>query len=336
MKIIDVPFSYEAVVRHKRKRNTSRHVYVATVPVEIAELTDAQAPIALRYQDYNYGEGDPVEMRWFEGHLWAQKTVSNDDGEDVPANFDWLLEVNQEFDQHGNPLKAHDSPRTGATTSRIEDDVDIQEVHVSGRESIEAKIRDLASEIVLIGGTIWERSKEPYLHLSTSGGYAWVNVAKPWQKHAERLSFRLDQMGIIKQACAQDLRGIDTITGPVIEILIPDALKKPCDEMALLVSAGNILDDMKKAIATQDVEFFIAYRDLREAVAAAERQLELNQAVDVAPLATAMRNGMSACNPGPDGEGGVCSTYMIRSAEAALSRIELSGAERSLSDIPSL
>ncbi|AOG02828.1 hypothetical protein [Bosea sp. RAC05] len=336
MKIIDVPFSYEAVVRHKRKRNTSRHVYVATVPVEIAELTDAQAPIALRYQDHNYGEGDPVEMRWFEGHLWAQKMISTDDDTKIPADFGWLLGVNREFDQYGNPLSSHDCPKTGATTARIEDDVDIQEVHVSGRESIEAKIRDLAAEIVLIGGTLWERSKEPYLYLTTSGGYAWINVAKPFQQQAERLSFRLDQLGIIKQACAHDLRGIETITGPIVEILIPDALKKPCDEVALLASARNILDDMKKAIATQDVEFFIAYRDLREAMAAAERQLELNQAVDVTPLATAMRNGMSACNPGPDGEDGVCSTYMIRSAEAALSRIELSGAERSLSDIPSL
>ncbi len=334
MKIIDVPFSYEAIVRHKRKRNTSRHVYVATVPIEIPDLTDAQAPIALRYQDHNYGDGDPVEMRWFQGQLWAQKTVSDDDDKTVPADFDWLLKVNQEAGQSANPLKAHDSPRTGATTARIEDDVDIQEVHVSGREAIEAKIRELASEIVLIGGTIWESSKEPYLHLSTSGGYAWINVSRPWQEHAKRLSFRLDQLGIIKQACAQDLRGIETVTGPVVEILIPDALKKPCDEEALLEAARDILSDMKKAIATENVEYFIAYRDLREAVKTAERGLDLGQTFDPAPLAKTMREGMTASNPGADGEDGICSTYMIRSAMAALTRIELSGAERSLAEIP--
>ena len=277
--IIDVPYFYEAEVRRPRKQKAEEVTYRASVPVEVREITAAEAPLAIRCEDPNGPIMDKgvKEYRWFEDDLWSAYRPS--DGSGMPrAGRDaaWLLSVNEEPNTYNNPLGGGAKSPYRYTAVPMSEDLAIAEVRKDGSEAVAAGIRHRADGIVPVDGMIWHRAVEPVLTFNQATdrggprGYVWVRAGAT--NEAPHTVFRIDEGHTIQKATPEiygdyEPEFLPELKIPYVEVLIPEAVRYRATERALAEAGQMVIDEMKKHVVDQEVDYFVAFANLRKATA---------------------------------------------------------------------
>jgi len=333
--ILNVDFIYEAVVLRGRKRTPDDVSLVSTQPVEVREVEAAAAPVALRTrEDRPGGGGGTREYRLFEGGLWV---VHKDDEGKAPANAAWLARQAGSIADapygYGHPFAATTSHR-GGVLGRPGEVPDLRLLR-SDHDDRAAAVREAAAGILLVDGLVHRPAPEPVYEfvdehrfsLLYVRGYTAPGKGRPLNYGISH--FRADERAHMLAAFGdQGTRAADMAD---IEVLIPEAVRAPLPEQALLVAARVMRDDLARMVLERDAAFFGVYADLRDAMRAMEAGLAESERggppCETEALAAALGTAVSVVlAEDPDARRRLC----VEWASAALARHE----ERQFASIP--
>lgn len=284
--LLHITYVYEAEVVAHRKRNPETRAYIDTRTVEVPEVSEADLPVAFKWKsDRSYREdaGVPREVRWTPEHgLWEERTeiertrgsdevtVTRFDAEWLRRQADATSEENREGwrpgstfalypDSHGN----HDVREM----VRIGDDTGIRSVRSSTADSrwgeVEAKVRGM----LLMDGKVMRRAVEPVYEVSGSGSifdrdtrrFLRIEPAPSIGSDEGLDHYRADEVEHMLASHTFHPRRDEAI-----QVLIPDAVRAPLPEMALMEVAKTIVERLEDKLKENDRAFFDAFADVRD------------------------------------------------------------------------
>ncbi len=320
--LLHITYVYEAEVIAHRKRNPETREYVEKRSLEIPEVSEADLPVAFRWvsgRPHREDAGLTREIRWSESHgLWEERTEvlrNRRNGEVAVTHFDaeWLkrqCDATLEENSHGydaggtfglfpNSRRSRDA----GTLTRIEDDAGIRSVRRSTADERWGEIRSRAYGMLLMDGRLMRRGREPVYEASGPTSIFETDERRflriepaPGLGGGEGLDhYRADEvehmLGSLSFRPGQDER---------IEVLIPEAVRAPLPEMALMDVAVTVLNQLDDRLKDHDRAFFDAYADVRDILRTfrkdAERAYEAGEGMpDGAPLVGALQAALPAC-----------------------------------------
>jgi hypothetical protein len=242
------------------------------VSVDLPEAADDEAPVAIRYRCFDHREGDwkaPVELRWKDGALWELE--SGRDVEDGPMGIaEFQRRCADPEDGAMKPGSVFDFTRRAA--ARLEDDRDMRAVEASERDERASVVRAKAQELLVVDGELWRRAVEPRLVVArewscVGGRDAKVCNVETWATYDLNAGrrFRMDQLDGIGELNG-DCAGISN--PPQVEVLVPEAVSFPADEICLVENGLSLLERMKRHALEESADYLAAFVALRDGLAA--------------------------------------------------------------------
>lgn len=274
--ILEAVFTYNAEVMAPRKRTAKPRILSGSMPVEIAEITAGQAPVALRTAT----EAGKREYLWDGERLLT--AVEKGPSARIEDHTDHRTLTRESA--LGDPLRLQAGYSRHKDAPFPQDDPMVARIVKSNIDERKRQVAAAAARFVLVGGVLHEEAPEPVYcvanHANIFEPRNWVleldsmkDVADCGMRH-----FRADERetALASQETVED-------DGSLIEVLVPEACRAPMPEAALLVVAREVIDEMKDGVLEGSVAFFEAYakvRDcassLREAIALGHRNERLS------------------------------------------------------------
>ena len=265
---LDVTLCYVASVLAARQRTPRPRAFSERMTVEVREVGLPDLPVAMRW-DVASGAGgarSAREVRWDGEALWQRL---GEGGRAGPQDVAWLL---ARVD-HRDPVVvggAQDplSLRTqyidhGTRAPFMAADPTVVRVSHTYLPERRAEVEAAAASLLLVDGALYERAVEPVLVVRRGGlvGKSWVRVVQMGDvlENGNDL-WRADETA--HMSATQDLE--DGWERDAIEVLLPEAVRAPLPESALLRAGKATLDDMAKAVLERDAGFFSAYAAVRD------------------------------------------------------------------------
>lgn len=189
---IKVPVSYSALVHKKRFKNPSREHFFEWAHIEVTELDDYEAPVAVEWFDtvpdeleqyharlkWGAAPRDGIcQTRWFNNDHWwpipQEKTESEDRrttyAENLTAESLERLCNNAEFGY--NPLISSsqfmkEMPLDTDFKGKPLIPSDYKEVLESDREAKIAELLDKLNDLIIVDGKVWQRGEPPVAYIN--------------------------------------------------------------------------------------------------------------------------------------------------------------------------
>ena len=290
--ILNVPFTFDAAVIRGKKRLAERAAWRSSIDVRVADVSGADAPVALRFEIDHSDEGPaPVmEMRWFEGAHYAPFTDGEPTGHKA---VNWL--VSHLADPcHNFPLSPKelgaDWAKEGIERSS---ETDVREIVSIEQESkIAEGIAKAAKDILIVDGLLWKTHPEPYFWFQAPNRneLSWVAIKVGYPPATgTRFAFRLDEAPFLLAQVPDLKNGSERVTKmPDVEVLIPECLNERFAERLLNETVKSALKSMARELPKADREYFDVYADLRDVRLEFETALEDGEP-DVDALIAAFR-----------------------------------------------
>lgn len=207
---ISVPLVYQENVLPKGMQKVRSMSFGEWVDVEIKEVSELDAPIAIQWSpekyDKTYGDVDGVvTMRYFDGELWAPQiySVSREPNEHI--SLEKLLIMNRNGYESSNPLiNSSDASYFIQNPERYPNfDRDaFRRVDTDNRKEAIEYLEQKAARVLIVDGMIWRTTKEPVLVVEPVSAHYRDDLfdikvgIKPGPREDESMPdfFRLDRM----------------------------------------------------------------------------------------------------------------------------------------------
>jgi hypothetical protein len=263
-----VPIAYSAKVVKPRHRKEERVPCCEWIEVEVRETTDAEAPVALRWNESEDG-ADPSELketRWFdEGHYMLS------DYSDQPLTADMVANMCATATSYENPLvlsvdwHLSDALRKGAKPLA---ELEVREIVSSGRDEVIEKTLAAAASSLIVDGVFWGNVGEPlYEHVSGYGimvkhfseGKGQPPSREDLLKADKR--FRADRFDDL----ADTFRLAHDDWQVRIDVLVPESIRYDDETPALIEAARGAVDSHDGELKGLPKHALNAWVDLRDA-----------------------------------------------------------------------
>lgn len=270
-----VPFVYEATVLPKKARNPRAVWFGEFADVDIKEVSDFDAPVALRWAAgaFNRDGIDGVnERRWFDGSFWepAIYYYSGRPNEHIDAAN--MAEATQKGHSHSLLIRSVDwrvRDFLNGTAEGALHSEDYRLVHSSFRDEELEKTLAIAGDTLIVDGKVWQRSFEPVYRVSDSGTfqrYVRLNVEKPPEDlRAQEGVFRLDRFDDLV-AYALEKFGEEIDEKERVQVLVPEALAYDDEYPALLGGLKRVVQSQRDKIGDRETAEIMAWAVMRDAV----------------------------------------------------------------------
>lgn len=294
-RIIDVPISYVYKLIPPKKRNAVDFNIIERVPVEIPDLSAAEAPAGLRFKPLSsYWSGsEPVDHPWFDGRLYAPFGRAASGAKSLVLKADEMLEMMATpSDGYYVPF---DVPRK--LFDRDLPYIDIKELPAGrtqddgskARAEQIAKVQKQASDTIFVDGRVYlacqepvyrfgynsygfnrPQANEPACHLKTIAPYEIKPHDRPDQYYrVDRLEEALAKMRHVDDRLGHthDNDLSELVFNPV-EVLIPEAVQWRFDVRPRMDQAvESVFEELKRHIPQAELPFmraYVSFRALRE------------------------------------------------------------------------
>lgn len=286
--IVDMPFAYTAKVVPPGKRNARETVVIDRLPLRIPTAEPAALPVAFRFspgRDIPWDlEADAraafhaaraMEIRWDGADLWAPYGHSFDRA-DAGAERERISEAEagtRVAAMSGTPFSSAQwgdlighQRRAAVPADRLEG-----RVVADDRRDRVADLLGLARCVRFLDGQFWEPATEPcWEGEGDRFPYARAALSTPFRLQAPATVWRADRLGDAL-ADLEETRGRGDHAPKAqgaIEILIPEAVRLPLDEIQLVSCSRALVNHLREALPGASVGFFAAYAELRDSSAA--------------------------------------------------------------------
>ena len=282
--ILDVKFRWSVEFVRYRKRNSEKARITDSAPVEVAAVAAAQAPLAFRMQgaERSVWEGQTIELRSYDGRLWqatAHSDYVNDEKVVKPLSIQELHERLAVDDKGGGtpfalPESYYDHSRSTTLADigrcRFLDDTD------ELREAVVQQLQQLASDVLIVDGVVYEPAEEPVYVIRTYGHsdeYGDIEIKPVSSIDADMAPdrvFRADRPeDVLREVAGMNFRTPMTEIEPAsrIEVIMPEhvtfryAMLPRLEKLARRI-CDAMVSDLKKA----DLPFASTYIRLRDAL----------------------------------------------------------------------
>lgn len=274
---VEIPFIYKAEVytaRHERVERTYRE----TLPVEIEELSGADAPVALAWRGRRSAALDdhvvPAELRSHGGRLYeplrhavwgdgraermgidgADRLVKTLAGEGV-GRYGLSLALGTYFDQpcikDSGEVKLKGPPKA---SSVIE----------SKRDEAIKRVREDAARLILVDGGVHRRTPEPVLMASPSHP-GKVLIIDDFEFKDTRHMFRLDQAReAAERAAFLGGKAVAEVELPAFALLRPQDLRRDLARDTAFSTLNSLDATVARQLHHMPIPAIEAFYDLRE------------------------------------------------------------------------
>jgi hypothetical protein len=265
--ILTVPFAYTASVLYKRHRVPDTEYLRDQVSIKIEEID--HAPVALRWDVLSRmgAKGGRLhDVLWHDGKLWDPHLVTapQEDGAPRPMTAEELVSSMQ---GNGHPPIPAGHPH--ARGAKLLSDLDnVKSVLSSDREQEIAAIQRRASELLLVGGILYEAGVEPVYLVDWHHAFTSVKAVRMDRAGSQdpSLVFRADRREEAVEAARRMGGEVHDRHVATIEVLMPEVLRYDDETPAFMAVAGHALDRAERHLKEADVAFFSAYARLRDAI----------------------------------------------------------------------
>lgn len=315
MPLVEVAFTFKVAGAPKGKRKIEDFSFAGRMAVQIADPTDAEAPVALRR--HRGKPGDPAspaphDYRFFDGRLFSPYLVGHDEDAGTPLAATEMMQVLR-AGNGGNRNPLYDGTDSLFRRAPLQEGDEIRrtmKIDRSWEDEVAAEIARRAHDLILVDGMVYRHFPgiEPIYAIVPDAEWnhdegviltatvKTVPVARYADDPAEidvRRNFRVDQLPEALVACsaasdrfkdwdADDPASFVHVVGEFVEVLDPSVLTfRPSQGPRLLKFARSLVADHADGLAEKPVGFMVAYAGLRDA-------LNLGAgAAEVAPLVRA-------------------------------------------------
>lgn len=270
---IRAPFVYEAMVIPRKARNERHKFFGEWTEVEIREVSDIEAPVALSWKDSEFqpsGIDGVCERRWFNGSLWEPEAFKYSGKPNEHVTLEQLKEWTEKAWTYSPLIKGPDwrvrEVVEGKTVPLDPDDY--RRVLSSGREDALRKVQEAADSIISIDGKVWWRTFEPVYRIKVSGGFRetfWVEVTRPPAAgESHEGIFRIDRFDDLA-AYALERWGYVVPEQDRVAVLLPECVRYDDETPALISALRSAVQCEEREIAEKDRATVIAWVDMRDA-----------------------------------------------------------------------
>ncbi|SOC21521.1 hypothetical protein [Thalassospira xiamenensis] len=283
--IIDYPFTYEAAIVPRGKRNLRRFEITDKVPVRLPAIDAEDFPIALRVAE-SRESGKYVDYRFHDGRFYVATTpkvteaefiakVAAEDNVFVPILFhEWTKGI-PSIGYYGNEK-----------TKNIKfNEIDGQVNHDNRREAVTAVLDNLPFDCIFSDGQLWRVAYEPVWKFSPSTSIyargnenssfdldvcesAWrtpESRSQHWQYHR---IFGLDELEFGKQVIKENEfdpdENFDIRCFGDVEILRPDLLQHRLPERRIVAKVSDFMGRVSPHMHAANVGYFETFANLRD------------------------------------------------------------------------
>lgn len=288
--IFETPFCYTVSYIPHRARNERPATIKDRAPIEIAEASASEAPVALRVDagqfSHTWNAGAPRDYRFFNGSFWRPYSIQTESRRGnrenkmryAPMSVDELI---RRTSLGGGPLG--DSNLAWKLNRAIELDSLVRcrfkESPEVLRESVIRDLQKAADEMLIVDGVAYHRISEPVFRVKTWGSfdqYLSIEVEhvadiKPEDDPTD--FFRADRFddAVVQYERRSGKKFTKKTAGDVaerrIEVLLPTTLSFRYDmRPRVLREAKEILSWMENGLAKNDMAFASAFIHLRDAI----------------------------------------------------------------------
>jgi len=280
-----VPVTYRAVIVPKGRFKRQEVVCGEYVDVEVREVTDLDAPVALRWEeterDLSAAAVNGVhEVRLFDGRHFGAATSRNTDHLNAHIDIDITLRACETGEAHGHPLLRGTSYLREVAEGRFkrQEELEAKEIVTSGRADAIREAHRRAEDLLLVDGRLWLAIDEPVYRITLSGGYGVrhvradiVNLAATRTAEQDHAFFRADRHEDMLDHCRDIIEsersGQELPDVPRIHVLIPEAVAYDDETPAFLSAAYSALNAGRTELDQKDRAAILAWVDFRDALA---------------------------------------------------------------------
>ena len=300
MPIVEVPYSFKVEGAPKGKRKIEKYSFAGRVAVQIAEPSDAEAPVVLRRHNPHAGarEGrrepvEPLDLRFHDGRLFEPFIVYLGSTPGKPLTVDEMLGAVRNGAGGRNPL--YDGTDSLFRRSPLAEDDETRrtmKIHRSWEEEATAEIVRNAHDLMLVDGIVYQHRPglEPIYEIQPDADwhegavrFLGTVATRAVSDFAERIDeidvrrhFRVDQLPEALMACSaanelftewddEDPRTFAKVLPGWVEVVDPTVLAfRPDQGPKLLKTARKLVADHGEGLAEKPVGFMIAYAGLRD------------------------------------------------------------------------
>jgi len=273
-----VPVVYTARVIPKKARTEREVLYGEWTEVEVREVSDIEAPVALAWQDTRFqpsGVDGVCERRWFADAFWEPYVFHYSGKPNEHVTVETLQHWTEQGWSYSPLIRDHDWKVRELVEGRARplDEAELRVVASSEREAAFEKLLSAADSLIAVDGMLWQRTHEPVYKATRSGGFSGTYYrieigAPPRPEERQEGVFRADRFDDVAawmlDKWGHELDEDDEFSR--ITVLLPECLRYD-DEMPSLVSAlRSAVEADAGHIGEKDRDTIIAWVDMRDAV----------------------------------------------------------------------
>ena len=281
---ISVPLVFQENVLPKGMQKVRSMSFGEWVDVEIKEVSELDAPIAIQWTpekyDRTFGDVDGVvTMRYFDGELWSPQIYSASGQPNEHISLERLLEMNQKGYEYANPFIRRSSDASYFVQNpEIYPNFDrdaFRRVDTDNRKEAIETLEQRAARVLIVDGMVWRTTKEPVLIVEPASGHRHDKLfdikvgIKPSPREDDAMPnfFRLDRMDDAIAFGKERWGDGDYHIKSEPQIFMPEILKNE-DDMILIPNELKtfIKRTEDKSILNLPRPQITAWLDLRDAI----------------------------------------------------------------------
>lgn len=274
---IKVPVAFFEKVVPKGARKPRDELFGSWVDVELKEVSDVEAPIAMRWtgsaMSHHYPTvDDSKHLRYFDGKFWKPSVYSVSREPNVHNDIEAVLERTKHGYYYGNPLiTGTDWQVKEFINDEIEafDPDNFREVHTAEAAAATRRAVTAANHTLIVDGMVYEQAEEPAYKVSHSnyfeGSYTSIDVVPASSSEYVQSTFRADRYEDALRY-ALDTHGAELTDEFKIELYIPECVQHDDEYPALHDALVSAVKYAKGSISDKDKPTIEAWVDLRDAV----------------------------------------------------------------------
>ncbi|MGY3581844.1 hypothetical protein ACVIGB_000085 [Bradyrhizobium sp. USDA 4341] len=295
-RIIDVPISYVYKLVPPKKRNALEYNIIENVPVEIPDLTPAEAPVAMRFKPLSsQWSGDkPMDHHWFDERLYAPFGRAASGQSSLTLDVDGLLKLMADRNSDGYyvpfevPRKLWDKQLPYMDIKDLPPGREEDNGAIERAEKV-AKVQRRAAEMIFVDGRVYLTCEEPVYHFGYSSRWGshkvkedeslcYLQTTRPsevkvhegpdWYYRVDRLNEALARIRDIDERNGHKTPDdLSQIAWNQVQVLLPEAVRWHFDPRPRVdYTLDSTFDEMKRHLPEAKLPFmqtFVAFRTLR-------------------------------------------------------------------------
>jgi hypothetical protein len=266
-----VPIPYQAKVIKPRCRNEEDVMCGEWIEFEVREASNAEAPIALRWEQKGLRNPGVRETRWFEGE--HHMVIGRSDGDFLTAEK--IADQCAKGTASGNPLIVapdwwvRDMIKFNAKPLA---ELEVRRVISSDRDEMIARTTAMANTLLIVDGSVWQAVGEPVYEYRDQLGIDVQHLPQKGRHSGdeERMKsmrrFRADRLDDIVDTF--QIERHERIIP--IDVLLPESVTYDDETPAFMQSANLTIDGCESGLKNLSKECLVVWAELRDAVSEAE------------------------------------------------------------------